>query len=292
VSLALCGVSNSGHDIGGFAGPAPEAELFLRWVQHGIFLPRFSIHSWNDDHSVNEPWMYPEITPHIRELIKFRYRLIPYLYDLLWRSHQHYEPMIRPTFYDFPQDPQCFEENDEMMLGGKLLIASVVEPGKRERAVYLPQGCDWVDFWSGDRFQGGQTITLPAPWDKPPLLVREGSAIPLNLAQQHFAQAADQRGFALFPPGAEGEFSDEFFEDDGESENYRNGDYGLWKIHLAADASCLAVSLTYSGPYPSAASEVTVLLPRQETRSLQTPTARIIADQVTGEWREVRLSLA
>ena len=87
LGLALCGISNSGHDIGGFAGPAPEPELFLRWVQQGIFLPRFSIHSWNDDQTVNEPWMYPEITPYIHELIKFRYRLIPYLYDLLWRYH-------------------------------------------------------------------------------------------------------------------------------------------------------------------------------------------------------------
>lgn len=124
MGLALSGVSNTGHDIGGFAGPAPEPELFLRWVQHGIFLPRFSIHSWNDDQTVNEPWMYPEITPHIRDLIHFRYRLIPYLYNLLWRSHTYYEPMIRPTLYDFPEDPYCFEENDDMMLGSKLLVAS------------------------------------------------------------------------------------------------------------------------------------------------------------------------
>jgi len=215
MGLALSGVSNTGHDIGGFSGPAPEPELFLRWVQHGIFLPRFSIHSWNDDKTVNEPWMYPEITPHIRDLIKFRYRLIPYLYDLLWRSHRNFEPMIRPTFYDFPDDARCYEENDDMMLGGKLLVASVVEAGQRERRVYLPQGCHWVDFWSGERFAGGQTVTLAAPWDRPPLLVREGSVLPLNLAEQHFAQPTDERGFAIFPLAGDGEFSDEFFEDDG-----------------------------------------------------------------------------
>jgi alpha-glucosidase len=80
IGLALSGISNVGHDIGGFSGPAPNAELLLRWVQFGIFMPRFSIHSWNEDKSVNEPWMYPETTPYIRDLIKFRYRLIPYLY--------------------------------------------------------------------------------------------------------------------------------------------------------------------------------------------------------------------
>ena len=85
--LAICGVSNTGHDIGGFSGPKPDPELFLRWVQFGVFLPRFSIHSWNDDGTANEPWMYPAITPYIRDLIKFRHRLIPYLYDLLWKYH-------------------------------------------------------------------------------------------------------------------------------------------------------------------------------------------------------------
>ena len=291
MGLALSGVSNTGHDIGGFSGPKPEPELFVRWVQHGIFLPRFSIHSWNDDKSVNEPWMYPEFTPHIRELIKFRYKLVPYFYDLLWRSHSRYEPMIRPTFHDFPEDARCYEENDDMLLGGKLLVASVVDAGKRDRQVYLPQGCNWIDFWSGDRFNGGQTVTLPAPWDRPPLLVRESSILPLNLAEQHFARPADERGFALFPPAAAGEFADEFFEDDGESDAYRNQQYGLWQIVVNADTASLDVAITRAGACPPAASEITLLLPKQETRALRIHSAKVLADQATSDWREVRISL-
>src|SRR5262249_4667017 len=82
LGLALSGVSSSGHDVGGFDGPRPDAELFVRWVGFGIFLPRFSIHSWNTDRTVNEPWMDPEVTPHVRDLIKVRYPPLPYLYDL------------------------------------------------------------------------------------------------------------------------------------------------------------------------------------------------------------------
>ena len=104
------------HDVGGFDGPRPDAELFVRWVGFGIFMPRFSIHSWNTDGTANELWMHPEVTAHVRDLIKFRYRLLPYLYDLTWRYGQHYEPIIRPTFYDFPDDPKTFDENDEMLL--------------------------------------------------------------------------------------------------------------------------------------------------------------------------------
>ena len=291
MGLALSGVSNTGHDIGGFAGPAPEPELFLRWVQHGIFLPRFCIHSWNDDQTVNEPWMYPEITSHIRSLIQFRYRLIPYLYDLLWRSHNRYEPMIRPTFYDFPGDPRCYEENDDMMLGSRLLVASVVDPGKRDRVVYLPTGTSWYDFWSGDRFEGGRAVTLPAPWDRPPLLVRAGTVLPLNLARQHFAQPADRRGFAIFPPAGVGQLGDEYFDDDGESEAYRAGRYGLWRLAVSADEGRLTIAVDAAGECPPVAREVTLLLRRQETRAISAERARVRGDAVRGDWREVDLEL-
>src|ERR1700736_5648195 len=74
--LSLSGVSNTGHDVDGFSGPAPSPELLLRWVQFGIFMPRFAINFWNDDGTLNEPWMYPEIPPHVSRLLKLRYRLM------------------------------------------------------------------------------------------------------------------------------------------------------------------------------------------------------------------------
>ncbi len=176
LGLALSGVSNTGHDVGGFAGPAPDPELFLRWVEAGIFLPRFSIHSWNDDGTVNEPWMHESITHHVRGLIALRARLTPYLQELMERAHENYEPMIRPTFYDFPDDPRCYEDCDDMMLGPALLVAAVVEEGRAERTVYLPKGADWNFFWTGEIFEGGREITVPAPWGQPPLFVRAGLA--------------------------------------------------------------------------------------------------------------------
>ena len=290
VGLALSGVSNTGHDIGGFAGPAPEPELFLRWVQQGIFLPRFSIHSWNDDATANEPWMYPEITPCIRDLIKFRYRLLPYLYDLLWRYHDRFEPMLRPTFHDFPDDPRCYEENDDFLLGGALLVAPVVEPGRRARTVYLPQGAGWYDFWSGERFAGGQEVTLPAPWDRPPLLAREGSILPLNLAEQHFAQPADERGFAVFPPQGEGVVEDAFFEDDGVSVAADEGQRGEWHLRVETDATTLHLALAASGAAAVPVAGVTLLLPRQETRTISLASGRLLSDLPGGDWRTLRFA--
>lgn len=109
-------ISNIGHDVGGFSGPQPDGELLLRWVQNGIFHPRFVIHSWNDDGSVTEPWTHPQVLPHIRAAIALRYRLLPYLYTCLWQAVTAAEPMLRPTFLDHETVPQCFADTDDFML--------------------------------------------------------------------------------------------------------------------------------------------------------------------------------
>ena len=93
LGLSLSGLGNMGHDVGGFAGPKPDPELFVRWVQNGIFHPRFTIHSYNDDGTANEPWMHPEALPLVREALRFRYRLIPYLYSLAVEDGAHRPPM-------------------------------------------------------------------------------------------------------------------------------------------------------------------------------------------------------
>jgi alpha-glucosidase len=266
LGLSLSGVSNSGHDIGGFSGPAPDPELFVRFVQFGVFLPRFSIHSWNDNGTVNEPWMHPEATPYVRANIKLRYRLIPYLYDLLWRYHHDYEPILRPTFFDFPDDPRCWTENDEMMVGRALLAAPVVEPGCAEREIYLPAGTRWYDYWAGEIFAGGQTVTRPALWSQPVLFVREGSAIAVNVAEQSFAKRADRRGFMIFPPRGSGAFTVENFEDDGESEAYRSAHAGGWRIEVEADASCISARVEHFGASDLRDERPWLIFPQTEAR--------------------------
>jgi len=199
--------------------------------------------------------------------------------------------MIRPTFHDYPEDPRSFDENDDMLLGANLLVASVVEPGQQVRKVHLPSGAGWYDFWQGRHYAGGQDITLPATWQQPPLLAREGSVIPLNLAEQHFAKPADQRGFAIFPLRGEGSFSEEVFEDDGSSEAYREGKYGLWHIEVQSAAN-LRLTLSRTGEWQKAPHTITVLLPLSEERPLQTVGASILGDTTANGWRRVELKLA
>jgi alpha-glucosidase len=172
LGLSLSGVSNVGHDVGGFAGPQPDAELLARWIGLGVFLPRFSIHSWNDDGSVNEPWMHPEILDDVLALMRLRQALIPYLAAVLGRYRDAYEPAMRPLFYDFPEDPGAWANCDDFLLGDAVLVAPVTEPAAAARKVRLPAGAAWRDAWSGEVFSGGATVERPAPFDRPPFFVR------------------------------------------------------------------------------------------------------------------------
>ncbi|HEY2751210.1 glycoside hydrolase family 31 protein [Phenylobacterium sp.] len=287
LGLALSGVSNSGHDIGGFSGPRPDAELFVRWVEAGVFMPRFSIHSWNDDGTANEPWMHEAATGVVRDLIKLRYQLTPYLYDLAWRHHGAFEPIIRPTFHEFPKDPACLEDSDELMLGPSLLVASVVTPGADSRSLYLPAGAAWVDFWSGRAFEGGQHITLPAPWGRPPLLVREGSAIALNIAEQTFERRGEARAFAVFAP-LQGAFSASCYEDDGETEAWRDGAFGHWSLALEATPEALVVDCRATGQRPPQG-PLALLFRPGELRPVLARRGRILGDGPFGDWRRVDL---
>lgn len=252
VGMSLSGMYNIGHDIGGFAGDAPEPELFVRWVQNGTFTPRFTIHSWNDDKTVNVPWMYPEYTALVRKTMLLRVRLTPYFYDLLYRSHENGEPFLRPVFYNYENDAKTFAESDDFMVGRDLLVASVVNKGQFERSVYLPEEeYGWTDFHTGLWYDGGQTVTLPAPIQYNPLLVRGGAIIPVNDAEIDFKRKADdKRGFLLFAPRKGKGFSSyELFEDDGETQSYRDGNFAKISISMDWDEKNVRVGISKTGKY-------------------------------------------
>jgi alpha-glucosidase len=221
--------------------------------------------------------MHPAITPHVRDLIKLRYRLMPYLYDLLWRYHRDYEPMVRPTFFDFPDDLRCYNANDEMMVGPALLAAPVVEPGRDTRMLDLPSGADWYDVWSGKLFAGGERVTLPAPRTRPVLLGRAGHAIALNVAEQHFAKPADARGFQIFPYPGRGAFTATSFEDDGESYAYLSGAFRQWTLVVDCGER-LHIALDQSGGLPRSGGVVQLVLPATETRAISLSGATLVGE--------------
>lgn len=222
LGMSLSGVANQGCDIGGFYGPSPEAELMVRWIQNGIFQPRFSIHSTNTDNTVTEPWMYGDCTDYIREAIGLRYQLSPYLYSLMERAHETGLPIMEPMCSAFQEDVKCYEEGVDFMLGDSLLVANVVEKDAVSRKVYLPEGETFYDFYTRAAYEGGRTVELPVDLGSIPLFVRSGAIIPMaedrldNLKTQ---QAEHLR--ILCAADRDGRF--ELYEDDGISMDYEKG---------------------------------------------------------------------
>ncbi|MCB2001963.1 MAG: glycoside hydrolase family 31 protein [Burkholderiaceae bacterium] len=200
LQMSLSGLFNVGHDVGGFAGPSPDAELFLRWVQACCLNPRMVMNSWKADGTNNVPWLHPQVTEHVAAAIRLRYSLMPYLWSLFERASRHHEPIIRPTFYDFPDDDACFADSDDFMLGRELLVAPVVEPGATLRRVHLPAGPQaWFDFHTGERFAAGQVHTVAVSWASLPLFARDGASIAMAGAgagiQRHDDPVRDTRLF-------------------------------------------------------------------------------------------------
>jgi alpha-glucosidase len=249
LGMGLSGVSNHGCDIGGFSGPAPEPELFLRWVQHGIFQPRFSIHSTNTDNTVTEPWMYKEITSLIREAIQFRYQLSPYFYSLSDRANRTGLPMMEALVSAFQSDEKVYDEGIHFMLGNSLLVANIVEKGETTKSVYLPKGETFYDFYTRKPYRGGQTINYPVKMDSIPLFIKGGSILPIaeniisNLATDN---VEDLRLICV--PDKDAVF--ELYEDDGSTLKYQDGDYLRTNIKMKTGNKTI-LTFTKEGSYDS-----------------------------------------
>ncbi len=145
--------------------------------------------------------------------MEWRERLVPLLYTLMWRAHAHHEPVLRPLFFDFPGEPESYEENDAFMLGRDLLIAPIADAGAVSRSVWLPKvEGGWYDIRSGLRFACGEH-RIDAPLGAAPAFIRAGAVLPLGPSPSWTGGPLTLR---LFPLG-HGQSELEIYDDDGEN---------------------------------------------------------------------------
>ena len=261
--MGLSGQPNEGADIGGFAGPAPDEELFVRWVQNGIFQPRFSIHSASNDNTVTEPWMYHGSADLIRQAILLRYRMAPYLYSAEYEASRTGAPIMRPLVYEFQNDPNVYDESYEFLFGRDILVANVLEPGAASRTVYLPAGCKWYDW--NDNFacyEGGQTIEVPVDLATIPLFIREGAVIPMadnqlmSMARDHVTDL-----HLILAPGGTRTYT--LYDDDGVSNDFKKGVCRRTAITMSG-ADVVKVEFAAQGSYPDTVERVLVEMIRKD----------------------------
>ena len=192
LNMGIAGIPWWTTDIGGFFGanigdPAFH-ELLIRWFQYGCFCPVMRMHGYRwplqpqygttggatcVSGAPNEVWSFgPEVEKILSKYLFLREGMKPYITGLMEQAHEKGTPVMRPLFYDFPEDQKAWEVEDQYLFGPDVLVKPVTEAGCRSVSVYLPAGADWTNAWTGRRFQGGQTVTVDAPLDQIPLFTK------------------------------------------------------------------------------------------------------------------------
>jgi len=191
-------------------------ELFVRWFEYNSFSPTLRIHGQRPATAI---WQYGKAAePILAKFLRLRYALIPYLYSLGHHTYETGAPFMRALFMDFPSDPNVANLGDEYMLGPAFLVAPVTSQGETSRKVYLPAGADWYDYWTNQKYTGGQTITAAAPIDQIPVFVRAGSIVPVG-NQVPSTMTPQKLEKILVYPGRDADFT--LYDDDGETNAYR-----------------------------------------------------------------------
>ena len=232
LNFALSGIPYWTTDIGGFVfgntrDPAFR-ELFIRWFEYGTFNPILRVHGTRSPDE-NELWSYgPDAQTILVNFDRLRYRMLPYIYSLAWKTtSEAYTPM-RPLVMDFRADQRAQNTGDQFMFGPAFLVNPVTDPAATTRQVYLPDA-KWYDFWTGATVAGGHTINAIAPLERIPLYVRAGSILPLGPDEEWATEkAADPIELRIYG-GANGDFT--LYEDENDNYNYEKGTYATIPMH-------------------------------------------------------------
>jgi len=188
LSGAMSGIPDYAPDVAGYydpdAGPLgieAEKELWMRWVELGALSPTFrDMLGARHTQNVNL-WTDADTLEHFRTYAQLHNSLVPYIYSFAREASERGYPIMRHLFLEYPDDPNTYALDDQYMLGDSLIVCPVVTPGARDRSCYLPAG-EWLDYWTGQAYKGGRYVTLAAPVERIPLLVRAGALLPLYAA--------------------------------------------------------------------------------------------------------------
>lgn len=194
LNMGLSGLPWWTTDIGGFHGGNINDEKFkevlVRWFEFGAFCPVMRLHGFREPFiaglsesgggkhrsgSPNEVWTYgDEVLRICTKYLQLREKIRPYVTELMKEAHEKGTPVMRPLFYDYPQDKKAWEIEDEYMFGPDMLVAPILYEDMRERTLYLPEG-DWIDINFKTEYQGGDFVTVEAPLDTLPVFVKKGT---------------------------------------------------------------------------------------------------------------------
>jgi oligosaccharide 4-alpha-D-glucosyltransferase len=252
LQMSLLGLSYIHSDLGGFAGDAPiDTELYIRWLQYGVFQPVYRPHA--QENAKPEPVFHDKATKGIlREYVKLRYRLMPYIYSLSIENSLTGMPIMRPMFFEDETNLSLIDEKDSYFYGDSFLVTPVTKQGAREVTVNLPSGV-WFNFWTNQRYQGNQKATIAAPLHQTPVLVRAGAFIPMVDAVQSTKDYSTKNlTLHYYADPSVKSSSSVMYNDDGKDPNSLvNGDYETLTFNAQHSTEKLALRLQRRGEFPT-----------------------------------------
>lgn len=218
-----------GHDLGGHQGGNNDPELLQRWLQFGVFTPIFRTHATNDSKLERRIWKYSNFKQ-LRETVRLRYRLFPYLYTAARQTYETGVGVTRPLYYAYPEDQNAYTYEDEFMFGDHILVAPIYTPsvdGLSERTIWLPKGL-WWDVTHRQLKQGDYTHKEKFTTDEYPYYYKAGSVI-VNYPTQRTVEHTPDTIVLQVVPGADGE--GRFYEDDGNNQGYQGEQWADTYMH-------------------------------------------------------------
>ena len=274
LQMGMQGIAYMHSDLGGFAGGDKiDDELYIRWLQYGVFQPVFRPHA--QEHIPAEPVFQAERTKILaREAVKLRYKLLPYLYTMAFENSKTGYPLMTPLFFHETDNPTLLTYDDAYMWGNALLVAPVKKPGEQYQDVYLPKGNTWVDFFTGQAYAGGKKITVPLSLNNIPVFVKGGSFIPMSVHTESTASYSIN-SFELHyyadPMTRKSTYS--LYNDDGETPDaYTKGSYEIMTFTADHSEDYVKINLikqtTYS-EYAKTKNVVKLMVHNLKVRPLQ-----------------------
>jgi alpha-glucosidase (family GH31 glycosyl hydrolase) len=253
LQMGLFGLAYMHSDLGGFTKGTPEdtapfnRELYLRWLQYGVFQPVYRPHA--QEGVPSEPVFHDRLTRNIaRDFIKLRYRLLPYNYTLAYENSTSGMPLMRPLFFEDENDTALIDEKDVYLWGDAFLVAPVTDPRVESVDVYLPDGV-WFDFWTDTRYDGDNSVSISVDLETIPVLVRGGSFIPMisdiGTTRDY---SSEELGLHYYADASVPQSSGQMYEDDGHSRlSLDDGEYELLHFDAEQGGDSLTINLRREG---------------------------------------------
>lgn len=245
ITAANCGYTWWSHDIGGHQMGVHDDELYVRWVQFGVFSPILRLHSTSNDLFGKEPWRYSHIAENVvADFMRFRHQLIPYLYTMNARTHREGRALCEPLYYTYPESQEAYNCKNGYFFGTELLVCPVTTKINSNAKtactkVFLPKGT-WTNLFTGRRYIGGKTVRVHSELDELPVFAREGAILPLSLDGGNGTENPKHMEVRIY----RGNHAFTLYEDDGETLAFENGDYVETEMKVKTEARTLTFTLS------------------------------------------------